>query len=56
MLRLLFYFILFTFKQYHVYKWECCNKIVVKLYVKHYILISIDKSNSSLLKLYLRKS
>ena len=28
-LCLLFYFILFTFKQYHVYKWECCNKIVV---------------------------
>ena len=21
-------FILFTFKQYHAYKWECCNKIV----------------------------
>ena len=28
-LCLLFYFILFSFKQYHVYKWECCNKIVI---------------------------
>ena len=42
---MLFYFILFTFKQYHVYKWECCNKIVVvvvDLALHHGLNVNLD--------------